>query len=84
MQGNQMTPQRAGDPRQDWAGEIGGPVYQTAPTGQGSGLESGMGGYQAGYQSGYQVGFQQGGQDGGAQTLPAFSLPTVTALASDQ
>ena len=48
MQGNQMTPQRAGDPRQDWAGEIGGPVYQTAPTGQGSalpGLESGMGGY---------------------------------------
>ena len=66
MQGNQMTPQRAGDPRQDWAGEIGGPVYQTAPTGQGSalpGLESGMGGYQ--------VGFQQGGQDGGAQTLPA-------------
>ena len=74
MQGNQMTPQRAGDPRQDWAGEIGGPVYQTAPTGQGSalpGLESGMGGYQAGYQSGYQAGFQQGGQDGGAQPLPA-------------
>ena len=59
MQGNQMTPQRAGDPRQDWAGEIGGPVYQTAPTGQGSalpGLESGMGGYQAGYQTGYQSG----------------------------
>lgn len=74
MQGNQMLPQRTGSVRQDWTGELGGPVYETAPTGQGSplpGLESGMGGYQAGYQSGYQAGFQQGGQDGGAQTLPA-------------
>ena len=74
MQGNQMLPQRTGSVRQDWTGEIGGPVYETAPAGQGSplpGLESGMGGYQAGYQSGYQAGFQQGGQDGGTQTLPA-------------
>ena len=60
MQGNQMLPQRTGSVRQDWTGEIGGPVYETAPAGQGSplpGLESGMGGYQAGYQSGYQAGF---------------------------
>ena len=48
MQGNQMLPQRTGSVRQDWTGEIGGPVYETAPAGQGSplpGLESGMGGY---------------------------------------
>ena len=73
MQGNQMLPQRTGSVRQDWTGELGGPVYQAAPVGQGelSGLETGVGGYQAGYQSGYQAGFQQGGQDGGVQTLPA-------------
>ena len=82
MQGNQMLPQRTGSVRQDWTGELGGPVYETASAGQGSplpGLESGMGGYQAGYQSGYQAGFQQGGQDGGAQPLPAQSgNPPVT------
>ena len=69
MQGNQMLPQRTESVRQDWTGEIGGPVYQAAPMGQGElpGLETGVGGYQAGYQSGYQAGFQQGG----VQTLPA-------------
>ena len=35
MQGNQMLPQRTGSVRQDWTGEIGGPVYETAPAGQG-------------------------------------------------
>ena len=28
MQGNQMLPQRTGSVRQDWTGEIGGPVYE--------------------------------------------------------
>ena len=73
MQANQMIPQRTGAVRQDWTGETGGPVYQTAPMqpGQGAGLSAGDIGFQSGYQSGYQAGFQQGGSQDGVQVLPA-------------